>query len=117
MTTVYVSVRVSVPFSLWPCCLQNLPASRNAERSDSAGALLATVGAVTMVYGAAQTRTGSTGLHDSNRGPALGALLLVGNCTAMAAYFVVARRVSAKYSSLCVTVCTACCMLISLCKH
>jgi hypothetical protein len=71
----------------------------------SAGALLATGGAIMMVYGAASVRQGPVGSHISRHAsPVLGAVCLLGNCTAMAAYFVVARSVGPKYPSLCLTV-------------
>lgn len=62
-----------------------------------------------MVYGASHTRgaVAKPVLHDAATGLSsnlLGALCLLGNCTAMAMYFVIARRISSKYPPLCLTV-------------
>ena len=74
-----------------------------------AGALLASAGAVVMVYGASHTRgaIAKPTLHVEEPGLSsnlLGAICLLGNCTAMALYFVIARRVSSRYPPLCLTV-------------
>lgn len=55
-----------------------------------------------MVYGASLHRP-SVGASAAGS-PALGALCLIGNCTAMAAYFVIARRMGPRYPSICLTV-------------